>query len=334
MPNTSKKNRIGWGFGSFGNFRWGWGDFAEIFLWNYLPEVYKTETAKRTAQELRKWTDGIKPLIQELRERIEFFPDLRDPSSAPENLLPFLANDVGFVDNQGRTEDKRRAAIFNAWLLYLTKGTEQGYKIIGSLNNVDVDVAGLWEMPCGSGVFFSAGPSMFTPLFDEVPLDQYDGMFDDFFLSGGNLLALRFTAVTEVVLLEVTEVKDLTDNVILVLGVDYSVDLSNGTISLLVGQTLGDQIRVTYNVSIPLDIVFLTETDLWPIRVESSEDLCRTNRIVLDMTRIDGAESEVPAGTTDILREIEEFKPAHVVIDSVSYTVNMPVSFVFTVELT
>jgi len=334
MASRSRKNRIGFGFGTFGGFKWGWGDFAEIFLWNYLPEIYKTETEKRPNQELRRWVDGIKPLVQELRERLEFFPDIRDPNFAPENLLPFLANDVGFVDNQGRTEDKRRAAIFNAWLLYLTKGTDQGYRIVGASNNVDVTVGGLWESPCGSGVYQAAGPTSFVPLFDVIPLDEYEGMFDDFFLSGGNVLALRFSSATDVELLEVTSVENLTANVVLVLGVDYTVDLSNGTISLLVGQGLKDQIRVTYDVNIPLDTSVPTETGLWPIVLEQVDDTCRTNRIVLDMTRIDGAESEVPATTADILREINEFKPAHVVIDSVSYTVNIPVGFVPTVELT
>jgi len=335
MSSTTKQSRIGFGFGAFGSFKWGWGDFAEVFLWNYLPEIYKIETAKRPNQELRLWVDGIKPTIQELREKIYSFPDIRDPNSVQENLLPFLANEVGYVDDRGRTEDKRRAAIFNAWLLYLTKGTEQGYRIVGNSSNVDVTVTGLWENPCASGTYQAAGPAGWTPRFDEIPLDEHEGMFDDFFLSGGNLLALRFDSTTTgVMLLEVTEVKDLTDNVVLVLGVDYSVDLTNGTISLLVGQTVGDQIRVTYDVNIPLDTEVPDETGLWPLQLAQTDEVCRTNRIALNMTRIPGAQSEVPAGTTEILRAIEEFKPAHVVIDSATYTVDLSVNLIFTAGLT
>jgi hypothetical protein len=160
-------------------------------------------------------------------------------------------------------------------------------------------------------------------------------MFDDFFLSGGNVLALRFdSTTTDVILLEVTEVKDMTANTVLVLGVDYTVDLVNGTVSLIVAQPVGNQIRVTYNVRIPLDTTVTDEKGLWPIPVDPVGDSCRTNRITLELTRIEDAESEVPAGTSKIIEAIEEFKPAHVVIDSVDYTINMPVDAQPSVELT
>lgn len=170
---TTRSSRVGFGRGQFGEFNFGFGDWAEILLWNYLPEIYRVKDAERPNHELRGFIDSIKPPFQELREKIEVFLDLRDPSRVPLQLLPFLANDVGLVDDPGQVESRRRSAVFDAFLLFLNKGTAKGYTIIGAFNNVQVAVEPLWEGPCDSLNFGTAPPNMFVLSFDDVSADIF-----------------------------------------------------------------------------------------------------------------------------------------------------------------
>lgn len=170
---TTRSSRVGFGRGSFGSFRFGIGDWPETIFWNYLPEIYKVKDSERPKHELRGFIDSIKPPFQDLRESIESFLDLRDPARVPIRLLPFLANDVGLVDDPGQVESRRRSAVFDAFLLFLNKGTEKGYTIIGAFNNVVVAVETLWEGPADSGNFGSAPPNMFILSFDDVPADFF-----------------------------------------------------------------------------------------------------------------------------------------------------------------
>lgn len=331
---TSRSNRVGFGFDSFGSFKWGWGDWSEVILWNYMPAIYRSTDAARDNQELRSWIDAIKPTFQELRERIEFFTDLRDPLSIPESLIEYLAADFGLVDDKSNVEDRRRAILFSVFQLYLSKGTEEGYRIIGAFTNVNATVEGLWEVPCGSGTLQTAGPASFTLRYDEVPVDEYEGMFDDFFTLGGEtLFTLRFNTGTELELLTVTEVKNITTDSVLALGVDYTVDLALGTVTLLSPALAGEQYRVTQTINIPADVYVTDEFALWPLPVEVADDVCRTNRLILNLSRIEGAVSEIPASLDEIIAKIEAFKPAHVLFDRVNYDITIPVSFAPTVTL-
>jgi len=324
---TSKSNRVGFGFDAFGGFKWGWGDWSEVMLWNFLPRIYRQTDASRTNQELRGWIDSIKSTLQDHREAIEFFSDLRDPLSIKESLIEVLAADFGLVDDKSNVEERRRAILFNVFQLYLNKGTEEGYRIIGAFTNVDATVQGLWENPCASGTTQTAGPSSFTLRYDEVPIDEFDGMFDDFFTVGGEtLLTLRFNAATEVSLISIDEVKNITTETVLSLGPDYSEDLVAGTVTLAVPASASEQYRVLMTVNIPADVYVTDEFALWPLPVEDADDICRTNRLILNLSRIPGAVSEIPASLDEIIAKIEEFKPAHVVFDRVDYDVEIPVS--------
>ena len=98
---TSKSNRVGFGFDAFGSFKWGWGDWSEVMLWNFMPFIYRQEDSRRTDQELRLWIDAIKPTFQELREELEFFFDsLRDPIDAKIQFIELLAADFGLVEDK------------------------------------------------------------------------------------------------------------------------------------------------------------------------------------------------------------------------------------------
>lgn len=345
MSSTSRSSRVGFGYGAFGAFHWGWGDFAEIILWNYIPDIYKKEDKKLTDQPFRKWTDAVKRHPQEFRELIHRFPDLRDPNDIPIDLLHFLAGDIGWTDDENRTEDKRRAALYNAWRLYLTKGSEQGYKIIGNFNNAEIEADGLWEVDCDGGTFTYTPPTTFQPMFDTTPLDAFDGMFDDFFTTGGEtLLTLRFNGsagVGDVLLVSVDEVKKTTfvyvdgvktpdTDTILVDTVDYTVNIAAGTVTLVTPAGADEQYRVTQTVNIPLDYT-TTEFGLWPLPVEPVDTRCRTNRVVLTITRIEDTESESPASLSDIVAALEEYKPAHVIFHEIHEEATVPVSFVPTV---
>lgn len=192
-----RASRVGFGTGPFGDFRFGWGDWAEIVLVHYMPTMYMEADAKDPKQPLRRWLNGIKPVFQELREALEFLPTVRDPAACPIAVLPFLANDVGYVDDPSQAEDRRRSAVFDAWQLYLNKGTAKGYAIIGAFNNVLVTVEGLYEDPCGSEVLTESPPALFQLHFDDIPADVFSRMFDDFVTDGGETaLPLRFNSVT------------------------------------------------------------------------------------------------------------------------------------------
>lgn len=332
---TTKSNRVGWGNGAFGSRPWGWGDWAEVMLWNFLPVINRQADAQRHYQELRSWVDALKPSAQLLREKVEFFFDIRDPLDAPESLLSLLANDFGLVDDKSNVEERRRAAIFSAFQIYLNKGTELGYRIVGAFTNVDVAVEGLWENPCESENYQAAGPTRFTPQYDVVPADVYEDMFDDFFPAAGSVsLTLRFNSASEVELLAVTEVRELVGDTVLTTPADYTVSLPTGVVTLTASAAAGQQYRVTMDVNIPTDLDITDEFALWPAPVEAADGVCRTNRLVVTLTRVPGAVSEVPASLSEVLAKLTTFKPAHVVFHQVNYIVDVPVSFAPTVELT
>lgn len=333
--STSRASRVGFGVGDFGHFRFGWGDYAEIVLWHYVPEIYRTTDADRPDQEFRKWTDALKIPLQDLRQKLETFPLLRSPDDIQAELLEFLANDVGYVDDEGRIDEKRRSAILGAFLLYLNKGTEKGYTIIGRLYNVDVLAIPQWESPCGSGVLSTTGQTQFQPLYDQIPADIFENFFDDFFTVGGEIvLGLRMNSSTEPELISIDGVRNITDGLDLVAGVDYISDIVGGTVTLAAAAVAGKQLRVRQSVNVNCDIIESDEYSLWPIPMEAGpEDVCRTAILDLELTRIEGAESEIPASLNETMGKIVQYRPIHVAFNKIKISAVIPVDAGMTVEL-
>ena len=177
------------GFGStrWGDFPWGNSDWAEQILWKAMPEFYKIldqQTHGDVPNPLRGFVDAIKPPLEELRRKTRDFPDLWNADFAPEKHLPSLARAIGLNPSTNKPEVFQRLEILNAHQLYLHKGTDKGYRIVGSFDGLDVTIEGLYAENCDPGAVLSTDePEFWVPHFDDVPADEIhmDSIYTDRF---------------------------------------------------------------------------------------------------------------------------------------------------------
>ena len=189
MAEWLRGTRVGFGREPFGEFRFGFDDWAEVVLWKSIPEEYRKRDLKVTgpvANPLRKLFYAIQPLFQDIRERVELFPQLRDPEDIPIELIDFFAKDFDFVTDPTRADEFRRAEILNIAQLLRRKGTDRGYGLVGAIDSFLVTVEGLWEDPCDSGILTTQGPTIFAPRFDDFRVDDYpvDMFYNDEYALG------------------------------------------------------------------------------------------------------------------------------------------------------
>lgn len=97
----SGPSSIGFGYQPFGSEEFGSADWAEEVTWKIIPDFYREEdqlgTAGLVAMPLRGFIDSIKPLFQEIIDKLEIFPTLWDANLCPFPQLPALSYNVGIT---------------------------------------------------------------------------------------------------------------------------------------------------------------------------------------------------------------------------------------------
>lgn len=91
-------SKIGFGDQPFGATEFGSADWAEEVTWKIIPEFYRNLDANPGGlvdAPLRGFIDSIKPLFQEIKDKLDLFPSLWDANRCPFPQLPALAYNVG-----------------------------------------------------------------------------------------------------------------------------------------------------------------------------------------------------------------------------------------------
>lgn len=162
----------------------GLGDWAEEVTWQAIPEFYRSEDGREgvVSDPLRGIIDAIKPLLNELLGKWRDFPNLWNANKIPIELLPKLAYDIGLEIDQTKPEAQQRSEVLNAPLMYVTKGTDTGYRILAIFESLTVQIIPLWAESCEPGAALTEeAPTEFVPKFDDTPADLIpcDLVFDD-----------------------------------------------------------------------------------------------------------------------------------------------------------
>ena len=130
---------IGFGFQSFGTFPFGEADWSEEVLWEIIPQHYRDDDAKSEfdpPEPLRGLIDAIKPLVQEIQDRYQQFPDLWDANRCPIGQLQSLAYNFNITLNTAKDERLQRSEVLNAIQFFLNKGIDKGYQIVSLLSDI------------------------------------------------------------------------------------------------------------------------------------------------------------------------------------------------------
>jgi hypothetical protein len=178
---------LGFGSSPWGDFPWGNSDWAEQMLWKAMPEFYRLMDKQGhglVSEPLRGFVNAIKPPMEELRRKTRDFPNLWNADEAPVKHLPSLARTIGLNPSTDKPEVFQRLEILNAHQLYLHKGTDKGYRIVGSFDGLDVIVEGLYAENCEPGAILSTNePEFWVPHFDDIPADEIhmDSVYEDRF---------------------------------------------------------------------------------------------------------------------------------------------------------
>ena len=144
---------IGFGHNPFGDHQFGVGDWAEEILWRNMPEFYHECDESGPPGSvfefpLRHFIDSVKPLLQELRNKWGQFPDLWDANTVPLAQLPQLGYNVGITVDPTKPEGLQRSSVLNASQLWITKGTDRGYRITAAFEGLLVVITPLWAESC------------------------------------------------------------------------------------------------------------------------------------------------------------------------------------------
>jgi len=101
-----------------------------------------------------------------------------------------------------------------------------------------------------------------------------------------------------------------TRSTTLTVGVDYTVSLPTGEVTLTTSSILGDNYRVTYVVNVPLDSQFSDEYALYPVPLYPPRcTICRSHVLVLNVTQEDST-----ANLEKLIERIIYYKAIHVEI--------------------
>lgn len=168
------------------NVGYGRGDWAEEVLWGIIPEFYRAEdgTQGTVPEPLRGFIDSIKPLFNELLNTWRIFPDLWNADKIRLDLLPKLAANLGLKVDATKPERLQRSEVLNAPFLFVNKGTDLGYTILASFEDLLVEIVPLWaENKEPGSALTNVAPTTFVAHFDDVAADalQCDLEFSDRF---------------------------------------------------------------------------------------------------------------------------------------------------------
>lgn len=160
----------------------GLGDWAEASLWFVIPDWYRDEDGSEgvVPAPLRGFIDAIKPLFNELLRKWRQVPDIWNALKCPEDLLPQLAYNFGITLDVTKDVSRQRSEILNAFQLFVTKGTAQGYSILAGFEDLIAEAIPLWEI---NSALTGDSPAVFEPYFDEIPMDAIplDSEYDDIY---------------------------------------------------------------------------------------------------------------------------------------------------------
>lgn len=169
----------GFGKQSFGDGPFGESDWAEHYLWDQIPRVYKVFD-KLVNLPYRKFIDAIKDPFNDLRAKREDFIELRSANEVPIEQLEFLSRDYGIESDKSRSERLRRSKVRNIVQQLKLKGTDKGYRIVGTYEGYIIEVIGVWEFGCNDRKDpsttppfqeFSFGETKYVNQFDVMPAD-------------------------------------------------------------------------------------------------------------------------------------------------------------------
>jgi len=139
---------IGFGYDPFGEEPFGFADYSDGTLWDFMPEIYRIEDEKRD-NIFRNFIISLRPIFDEILLKTEKFPELRDANKIWIEHLKLLANDYGVVIDDNDVEYFKRSSIRNAFKWFGIKGTRNAYDIIGKIYGFAVEVKELYWTPSG-----------------------------------------------------------------------------------------------------------------------------------------------------------------------------------------
>lgn len=271
---------IGFGTTPFSTGQFGIADWAEEELFKTIPLIYRELDVSEQDKLLRKTINGYKPPFNELRRFIDKIPKQRDPRECDFDMLNFLANDFFVRPDAFKFEIFQRSAVIHVAQQVLLKGTDKGYVVIGSYDGYIVAVAGLWETSCGTDVLVEEGPT-FVPAFDQIPIDFF-GFEVNEQLATGTATGTTFTGTTRrksILPGTVTITTQMGGQVVtddgagnLVGSIDpggvNTIDYVTGAYSVqfLVDTLLGERILTEYTWTIPTNVDYVDEFQLWDRR--------------------------------------------------------------------
>ena len=195
MPG--QESAIGFGFQYWGDFPFGEADWAEEVTWEVIPLYIRDDDAKADfdpPEPLRKVIDSIKPLVQEIQDLYEQFPDLWDANKCRIDQLQSLAYNFNITLNTLKDERLQRSEVLNAIQFFLNKGIDKGYQIAAAFSGLFATVTPIWADECAPGANLQeAGPTEFIPRFDLFGSDDIpaDAVYSDFYEKWPKALAFK-----------------------------------------------------------------------------------------------------------------------------------------------
>lgn len=90
---------------------------------NYTPEAYSD------SREFRVFLRQLSFLTTVTKYNIDHFPDLYDPDSCPDHMLPLLADLVGYKYNESKSVKSNRQIIKNFPYLIRNRGSDLGIRL-------------------------------------------------------------------------------------------------------------------------------------------------------------------------------------------------------------
>jgi len=164
----------GWGHFKFGNFPWGKADFGRDVVTRNMPEPYLLNNDGTDNELLQHYLFTLEDSVNRSKQQIDNIPDQVDFDRVRKDILAFLGSTIDVVIDDSEPEEFQRSLVGNAIQFYRIKGTLASYRIRGKISGFDVtvdnlyklapdlvpffDIDNLFEVPPGSGTFFTILP--------------------------------------------------------------------------------------------------------------------------------------------------------------------------------
>lgn len=95
---------------------------------NYVPDYYKD------SRDYRVFLKLLGSMLSVMKYRIDSFPSLYSPDDCPDDLLPYLADMVGYKYNEGRSIENNRIIIKYYPYMLRYRGSSEGIKLATALS--------------------------------------------------------------------------------------------------------------------------------------------------------------------------------------------------------